>query len=187
MKTMYEIQTALDRISVALDESELDPTSDEFKAMVADFLEVAGTREDKVDAYIAVLDRNESLVKEKKRQFDRIEKSYRSSQRIQKEFKAQIQMFMENDKSGLPFKGKNLGEIYLKRNGKASLDLDCEEKKVALAHVIDDIEAIEKMGDYVERRTVYVVKTPMVRADIEQGKDLGWARLIKGKHIATKG
>jgi hypothetical protein len=85
---------------------------------------------------------------------------------------------------GVPFKDSLGRKVYLQRNPPSlKLFVDVREKKT-ISNAIDMASA-DLLGvprDYIKEVSFLVLDTEKVKADLQAGKELGWARIDQGAH-----
>lgn len=181
MTTLALIQENLDKLMRAIDEA-TEITNEQ----IDEFMLLREEREKKIDGWIGYRDRAKHFVAELKERRDRFQTAYKTGQSLQKYLDQRIKYHMENDKTGLVFKGKELGTLSLVNNQKAVAHIVPLES-VRFDNVVKDDFYKQVCADYLKEVTFRVLDKAKVKVDLLSGIELSWAKLEQGKHIRVKG
>lgn len=180
-RSLAEVQINLETLMRVIDDEEQlsDETIDEFLALKKE-------REEKIDGWIGYRDHAKHFVAELKERRDRFQKAYRAAKNVEKRLNERIKYHLENDQTGVPFKGADLGTLYLAKSPKSVAHLaPCEDKQVY--GVITDPFYLNVCEPYLKEVTFKVLDKKKVREDLEAGVELSWATIEQGKHVRVKG
>lgn len=107
-------------------------------------------------------------------------------------FETALEKLKENTKAimeaspNIPYVDSYGSKLSVVNNSKAKLILDFEiREKKQVSHIVD-LGAAETVGiseEYLSQVSFVVLNTEKVRADLEAGKELPWARLERSTHL----
>lgn len=180
--TLATIQENLDRMMQIIDEAE-----EITDAQIDEFFALKEAREEKIDGWIGYRDRAKHFVAELKDRRDRFQKAYSAAKNIKKRIDERIKFYLEHDNTGIVFKGKELGTLYLQKNPRSVAHLAPLEDRTVYGTISPDNVYFEVCKDYLREVRYWVLDKKKLKADLESGKELSWATLEQGKHVRVKG
>lgn len=182
MTTLGQIQINLENMMAEIDDSE--EITDE---QIDRFLGLRLEREVKIDGWIKYKTACKFFAAQIKEYRDRFQENYKTAQNLEKRVNERIKWHMENDRTGMAFSGKEMGGLRLQNNGRASLKIDVPLEDVTVYAALADQTYRDKVRKYLKDVTIKVIDKKLIRADLEAGEEIEWARLEKGKHVRITG
>jgi len=183
MGTLAEIQASIEKLMCVIDEYKDDDIPPE---IIDAFFDFKGDREDKIDRYIGYRDRLKYIIGETKERKNRHAKAYRSAKNLKSVFDDKIKFQMSVDQTGMPFKGREMGTLYLQNNAKKLVTL-APTLDIEVFDVLTDPFYKDICRDYLKQLTFYSLDKAAVKKDLMEGAELPWARLEQSNHIQVKG
>ena len=180
--SLAEIQQNLDYMMLIIEESEKLTTE-----QIDQFMALRKKREEKIDGWIGYRDRAKHYIAELKERRDRFQKAYKAAQSVAKQIDERIRYYLENDNTGLAFKGQEMGTLYLQKNSQKSLAHLVPVENVNVYNVVKDDHFKSICKNYLKDITLRVLDSSKVKADIERGVELPWATVEQGQHVRVKG
>lgn len=179
MTTLLEIQRNLDTMMTQIDN--MDDISDE---TIDEFLGLQLERAEKIDGWIGYRDRSKFFLAEIEERKNRFIKAYSAAKNAVKRIDQRIKYHLETDKSGLAFKGKEMGVMYLQKSA-PSLACMVPTKTVSVKSITDDF-FLDVCKDYLTPHTYMVLDTAKVKRDLKAGVELSWATLEQSNHVRVR-
>lgn len=174
-------------VDVELACQEIDEAPDVNTALVAKFADTTGALADKIDRYIGLMDAVKSRVALLKEQKDRISKAVKAAENFDRQLKSYVKHVMQQVPN-ISYKGST-GSLYLHKNPK-SLKVDFALPDKTVYSVVDDtmLTLEPSLATYVKQVTVNVIDRDKLKADLEAGMRLPWARIVSDdSHVRVKG
>lgn len=182
-RSLAEIQINLETLMALNDE--LEVLSDD---KVDEFLALKKEREEKIDGWIAYHDHVKYLVEELKERKERFVKAYNTARRIKERINERIVYHIENDKTGIPFRGSELGTMYLANNSQPSFKHTLMVEKKEVYEAVNPVEALDdRVAPFLKDITFKVVDKEKAKAQLAAGVEIPWAKMERGKHVRVKG
>lgn len=156
------------------------------EGLIARFAEAQTGMAAKVDSWIGMLDAVKSRIALLKEMRERVTRAVKAAENLDKGFKGYIKYNLQN-KPDIPFKGES-GSFYLHRNPK-SVKVDFEFSDKTVYKTIDPalVSLEPTINPYIKEIRFVVLDNEKLKADLEAGMKLSWARIEQDSHIRVKG
>lgn len=153
--------------------------------LVARFAAAQGELVGKVDRFIGFLDALKSRVALLKEHRDRATKAIRAAEGFERGLKEYVRTTMQA-MPGIPYKGET-GAFRLQRNP-PSLKIDFPRDDKTIYQAVDPVMLTLEptLADYVKTVTAYVIDTEKLKAALDAGEKIPWARIEQGVHLRVQ-
>lgn len=152
----------------------------------------------RVDCWINYVDGAKALVAHLKDRKERATKAYRAAQNLESRLRGFLCLQLQS-RPGIPFKGEKEGSLVLCKNSQLKLWIayEADERthpetlairdKTVYDVVPDELLMIEpSMSNYVKERAFKTLNKELLREDLKNGLQLGWARTEQGHHVRIR-
>ena len=162
--------------------------ADDISTSIAERLSSAtGDLVTKIDRYIGMIDAVKSRVSLLKEQRDRIVAAVKTAESFDKQLKNYVKYVIQQ-MPNIPYKGST-GSLYLHKNPKSvKVDFAFPDKTV---YAVVDAAALQlepSLIGYVKSVSLNVMDRERLKADLEAGMLLPWARIVTDEcHVRVKG
>ncbi len=165
---------------------EIDNCEGEIPAeLIARFAAAQGDLVGKVDRFIGFLDAVKSRITLLKEHRERATRAIKAAENFERGLKEYVKGTMQA-MPGLPYKGE-AGGFRLQRNP-PSLKIDFPREDKSIHQAVDPamLRLEPTLDDYIKHVTVYVIDTEKLKAALEAGEKIPWARIEKDNyHVRT--
>ncbi len=155
------------------------------ESLIKAFAEKQADLATKVESWIGFLDAVKSRIELLKEQKERVTKAVKTAENFQRGLKDYLRYVLEAAPS-VQYKC-DTGRIALQKNPR-SLKIDFETKDVTVYNQIDKalIDLEPSLNAYIKPVTLYVMDNEKLKADLDAGMLIPWARFEAGNHIRIR-
>lgn len=181
-KTLAQYATDFEMVCARLD------TADQITPeLIAEFDDKRLALADKVDRYIWRLDAGKMLLEQLDERAARAEQAARLMRGMLAKMKDYVKFTIESVPGRTMIKGNEQGTLSLQANGGTpKLEIDLPHHDLQWSKAVLPGELPEDAQDYLMHVSGSVLDTTKIRNDLSAGKELPWARLVRGSHVRIR-